>query len=98
MKRVLQGKEEWPKRDKKTQESVVESIVCLWVTVEGKRKDVIGAEGMGRKRGSTSPGKAEGLRWQGWWRGCLGKKGVSLPYDQEDRMGVERNFFLTPNP
>lgn len=78
MKRVLQGKEVWPKRDKKTQESVVESIVRLWemghTFPKGRRKDVIGAGGMVRKRGSISPGKAEGLRWQGWWRGCLVKE------------------------
>lgn len=59
MEKVLRGEEGWPKRDRKTQESL--GIHSLWeaATVEGERKDVMEAEARGEREGAE-PGKAGG--------------------------------------
>lgn len=53
------GEEGWPKRDKKTQESL--GIQRLWetATIEGERKDIMEAEARGEREGAKL-GKAEG--------------------------------------
>lgn len=77
MKRVLQGKEEWPKRDKKTQESVVESMVYLWEMghCRGQEERCYWGRRHGEKKREHKPREGRGVEVAGLVEGLSGKEG-----------------------